>query len=766
MLGRHCCRWTSLALGVFTVWAGLAADAVGQGNAATDRAALEAVYRATGGDDWTTNTNWLSDAPLEDWSGVEVTDGRVTGLRLGGRDESARRHVGNGLTGSLPAELGTLSQLRWVEIGGNSGLTGRIPAELGNLARLESLDLRWNWLTGSIPAALGLLTELEFLTLDGNALTGSIPAELSNLIDLRNLALGFSMLSGPLPSSMSRLSALDHLRLDGSGLCVPDSPAMQAWVAAIGDFTGVFCEGSVSFSRVVTQPGLGELDHVFAVADFNGDGLDDIVVGDSVDHDPDFTPADRLTKVPLHIFVSDGNGRFTHAPQLIDSPIEAHAAVVVTGDFNGDGNSDLVVYDHGAYVFSERSGYGNPPQLFLSGRDGVLHFSDDLANAVREQHEREPPYLPPAAPSDLHLKMATTGDLENDGDLDIWVESDGGNNMNSHFAVNNGDGTFTLDVNNRVPLRVLIPTPPPRNWRYHEALFMDVDHDGDLDLVLGQLRDPSRLTQFSSILVNDGTGHFPTRVELPHPAFSDGITRVLGIARFDLNQDGADDMLMLHTRQTLVGGWSGRFIQALLNGGDGTFVDETSTWILGDQSVTAPEPDYNYGGLAMHDIDLDGCLDLVVTAQQDRIRRESPLVYRNDGSGRLRAMSPVPFAGSDRYFGRHAMPADVNGDGAIDFVVPHRHPGPDRQHDTADDFTILVTLLNTTPPGPIRCGADPANRPPAPAGTLPNRTLAPDGTLTVDVSRAFADPDGDALDLHGVVVGPAGGVGKRRGRPW
>ena len=55
-----------------------------------------------------------------------------------------------------------------------------------------------------------------------------------------------------------------------------------------------------------------------------------------------------------------------------------------------------------------------------------------------------------------------------------------------------------------------------------------------------------------------------------------------------------------------------------------------------------------------------------------------------------------------------------------------------------------MTLLNTTPPGPIRC-ADPTNRAPVPTGALPNRTLAPDDMLNVDVSRAFADPDGDAL---------------------
>ena len=37
------------------------------------------------------------------------------------------------------------------------------------------------------------------------------------------------------------------------------------------------------------------------------------------------------------------------------------------------------------------------------------------------------------------------------------------------------------------------------------------------------------------------------------------------------------------------------------------------------------------------------------------------------------------------------------------------------------------------------------NRSPMPAGTLPNRRLAPDDTLNVDVSRAFVDPEGDAL---------------------
>ena len=83
-------------------------------------------------------------------------------------------------------------------------------------------------------------------------------------------------------------------------------------------------------------------------------------------------------------------------------------------------------------------------------------------------------------------------------------------------------------------------------------------------------------------------------------------------------------------------------------------------------------------------------IDLVMSRSLNDVRTESPLVYRNNGSGQFRAMPPEPFAGSDRYFGLYAVPADVNGDGITDFVVPQRHDGPDDQPRTADDFGTLV----------------------------------------------------------------------------
>ena len=132
-----------------------------------DYDALAALYNATDGPNWTNNTGWLSDRPLEEWYGVSVNaEGRVDSLSL----------VGNNLTGSIPPELGSLSNLEYLLLVRNQ-LTGPIPAELGSLSNLEHLSLFLNQLTGPIPAELGSLSKLTELSLERNVLTGPIPAD-------------------------------------------------------------------------------------------------------------------------------------------------------------------------------------------------------------------------------------------------------------------------------------------------------------------------------------------------------------------------------------------------------------------------------------------------------------------------------------------------------------------------------------------------------------------------------------------------------------
>ena len=72
-----------------------------------DRDVLVALYEATDGPNWVDNTNWLTDAALGDWYGVDTDgSGRVVRLDLSGqRNRDTEEPVPHGLVGTIPAEL-------------------------------------------------------------------------------------------------------------------------------------------------------------------------------------------------------------------------------------------------------------------------------------------------------------------------------------------------------------------------------------------------------------------------------------------------------------------------------------------------------------------------------------------------------------------------------------------------------------------------------------------------------------------------------------
>ncbi|MEN8219568.1 MAG: leucine-rich repeat domain-containing protein, partial [Pseudomonadota bacterium] len=151
--------------------------------------ALVALYNSTGGANWWNNAGWnVTNTPCS-WYGVSCSGGHVSELNLDY----------NQLTGSIPSELGNLSNLRELRLSQNQ-LTGSIPSELGNLSNLRELRLSHNQLTGSIPSELGNLSNLRELRLSYNQLTGSIPSELGNLTELKRLSLYNNQLTGSIPS--------------------------------------------------------------------------------------------------------------------------------------------------------------------------------------------------------------------------------------------------------------------------------------------------------------------------------------------------------------------------------------------------------------------------------------------------------------------------------------------------------------------------------------------------------------------------------------
>ena len=181
-------------------------DSVGSEN--SDFMALTALYNATDGANWNDRTNWLSDAPLEQWYGVTVDgNGRVIHLHLSG----------NQLSGPIPAQLANLNNLEKLILDNNQ-LSGPIPAELGRLTNLQRLALAGNQLGGPIPEELGNLANLQWLHLDDNQLNGTIPVKLGLLTSLKGLGLQANQLGGPIPAELGRLTNLEVLHLNNNQL--------------------------------------------------------------------------------------------------------------------------------------------------------------------------------------------------------------------------------------------------------------------------------------------------------------------------------------------------------------------------------------------------------------------------------------------------------------------------------------------------------------------------------------------------------------------
>jgi len=174
----------------------------------TECEALVALYNSTDGANWEYNDGWnVTNAPCS-WDGISCSDGHVSDISLPNKQ----------LTGSIPAELGNLSNLSGLNLSNNQ-LTGSIPSELGNLSNLKELLISGNQLTGSIPSELGNLSNLERLDLDNNQLSGSIPSQLGNLSNLESLNLSSNQLAGEIPSELGNLSNLDELWLNNNQLC-------------------------------------------------------------------------------------------------------------------------------------------------------------------------------------------------------------------------------------------------------------------------------------------------------------------------------------------------------------------------------------------------------------------------------------------------------------------------------------------------------------------------------------------------------------------
>lgn len=216
-------------------------------------------------------------------------------------------------------------------------------------------------------------------------------------------------------------------------------------------------------------------------------------------------------------------------------------------------------------------------------------------------------------------------DVDSDGDLDLLVSNIGFPGALDRLLVNDGSGFFVDETMERLPILM---------DQTYSMTAGDFDSDGDVDLL------SCNSSGGNCLLVNDGTGVFMdgSKDRLP-----EGHGSRIACAG-DLDSDGDLDMVFLGFSEALL----------LVNDSRGYFSDET----LDRFPVVGSEA---RAGL-LEDFDLDGDLDLVVGFEG-----RPGVILENDGSGYFSAAGSLP-ASQDTMKTRGFCAGDMDGDGDMDLV--------------------------------------------------------------------------------------------------
>jgi len=348
-----------------------------------------------------------------------------------------------------------------------------------------------------------------------------------------------------------------------------------------------------------------------ATADFNGDGIPDLLVAST-------------SSTVLNIFLGNGDGTFQTAKS---TNVGIAFSTIVAVDVNGDGKADVLGLVFGGQVFvflgngdgTFKAGVpynaGPNPYVMLTGDfngDGKLDIATASANpgeiAVMLGNGNGTFQAPVTSTGVAHPLDAAATNINGDGKLDLIISDSSTNQTYTFFG--NGDGTFQAGI-------VAAPVAGTLG-------VADLNGDGKIDLVSGTG------LGFSEILLGNGDGTFT----YAHAYVASG-----GILIADFANNNNNENLDLAIGDTM-----------LLRNGNGTF----------NGQPVAPFPG-GYAG-ATGDFNGDGYPDIAVTSFNTL---SDVYILLGDGLGSLTLEHTYSLAAT----GYAIATGDLNGDGKLDLVV-------------------------------------------------------------------------------------------------
>jgi hypothetical protein len=336
-----------------------------------------------------------------------------------------------------------------------------------------------------------------------------------------------------------------------------------------------------------------------AVVDLNHDGKLDIVVA-------------NMASESISVLLGDGKEHFQPVPGS-PFPVGHLPNDIAIGDFNGDGNLDLLIPNT------------QTPYLTILLGDGTGRF-------------QPAPHSPFATQSQPHPHGAAVADFNGDGNLDVMIDSWGRNQVNLLLGDGHGNliapGQF-FDVGKR-------PYQRPRS--------ADFNKDGKPDVVTTN-QDGNSVT----VLLGDGRGGFHEPAGSP---FATG-PAPWAVAIDDINKDGNLDLVTIPYAPAVkdpkqIG------VSILFGDGKGGFAQSRGP-LLPLDGCRGPDR------VATGDINGDGFRDIVVSCAQSN--NLALFLGSKDGNFQVssRDVQDLGFSG--------LAIADLNGDGKDDIVVANNKAG-------------------------------------------------------------------------------------------